>query len=146
MKSILGQEKLQFMCIIKHNEINFNSCILEKVEITVSFQAAIHVLLYLFIYFSLPFPFSITGRVWRILISVLKTMDAKKKWGQVEILLSSYLHPLSYLQKHIIREVSEDNQISCYCLSLYKTRQASVRFAPTGITLVSVLPYHISDI
>ena len=69
------------MCIIKHNEINFNSCILEKVEITVSFQAAIHVLLYLFIYFSLPFPFSITGRVWRILISVLKTMDAKKKWG-----------------------------------------------------------------
>lgn len=133
------------MCIIKH-EINFNSCILEKVEITVSFQVAIHRLLYLLIYLSFPFQFSITGRVWRILISVLKTMDAQKKWGQVEIPLSSYLHPLSYLQKYVIREVSEGNQVSCYCLSLYKTRQASVKFAPTGTTLVSVLPYHISDI
>lgn len=68
------------MCIIKH-EINFNSCILEKVEITVSFQVAIHRLLYLLIYFSFPFQFSITGRVWRILISVLKTMDAQKEVG-----------------------------------------------------------------
>ena len=33
------------MCIIKHNETNFNSFILEKVEIIVLFQVAIHGLL-----------------------------------------------------------------------------------------------------